>query len=217
RVHNAGVFRNSPLFEQLTGNPALLPPNQHLIGDAAYHLLTNLMKPFRDNGHLTPIQTRFNQVFSAQRSVIERAFVKWRRLKYLDMALADKIPEMVLTAYILHNFLLRRVEEHEYKEAAYEFKTNEDDEIDLTNLNVSGDANNNATLKREYITSLEAESLQIGQCRPFYLLSEEDVSSPGEDGKELDTFSALLSPESDVIKLGVYTVLSLLKSSQNIS
>ncbi|KAF2887760.1 hypothetical protein ILUMI_18414 [Ignelater luminosus] len=64
RVHDARVFQNSRLFEQLTGNPALLPPKQHLIGVAAYPL----MKPFREN-------------------VIERAFGllkgKWRRLKYL--------------------------------------------------------------------------------------------------------------------------------------
>ncbi|KAF2887759.1 hypothetical protein ILUMI_18413 [Ignelater luminosus] len=81
RVHDARVFQNSRLFEQLTGNPALLPPNQHLIGVAAYPL----MKPFRDNGHLTPRKTRFNQVLSAQRSVIERAFGLLK-----DMALADQ-------------------------------------------------------------------------------------------------------------------------------
>ncbi|KAF2887456.1 hypothetical protein ILUMI_18717 [Ignelater luminosus] len=126
RVHDARVFRNSPLFEQLTGNPALLPPNQHLIGDAAYPLLTILMKPFRNSDHLTPRQTRFNQVLSGQRSVIERAFGllkgKWRRLKYLDVALAAKIPEVVLAACILHNFLLRRVKKHEYGEDAYNSK-----------------------------------------------------------------------------------------------
>lgn len=74
RVHDARVFRNSPLYGQLIGNPPLLRPDQHLIGDAAYPLLLNLLKPFRDNGHLTQRQITFNQVLSSQRSVIERAF-----------------------------------------------------------------------------------------------------------------------------------------------
>lgn len=74
RVHDARVFRNSPLHDKLTGNNPLLPPRQHIIGDAAYPLLQNLFKPYRDNGHLTPRQIHFNETLSAQRSVIERAF-----------------------------------------------------------------------------------------------------------------------------------------------
>ncbi|KAI4455515.1 dde superfamily endonuclease [Holotrichia oblita] len=74
RMHDARVFRISPLYRQLIEDPRLLPPQQHILGDAAYPLLTNLLKPYRDNGHLTEQQTRFNQSLAAQRSAIERAF-----------------------------------------------------------------------------------------------------------------------------------------------
>lgn len=74
RIHDARVFRNSPLFQRLTDNPHLLLPNQHLLGDAAYPLMLNVMKPYRDNGHLTHRQRRFNQRLSSQRAVVEMAF-----------------------------------------------------------------------------------------------------------------------------------------------
>lgn len=74
RVHDARVLRNCPLYEGLMANPPLLPPGQHLVGDAAYSLLIDLIKPFRDNGHLNEAQSRFNRILSSERSVIERAF-----------------------------------------------------------------------------------------------------------------------------------------------
>ncbi|XP_025267840.1 protein ALP1-like [Camponotus floridanus] len=60
RVHDARVFRQSPLFALLTGNDPPIHENQHLLGDNAYPLLPFLMKPYRDNGHLTSEKTRFN-------------------------------------------------------------------------------------------------------------------------------------------------------------
>ncbi|KAJ8928483.1 hypothetical protein NQ314_018953 [Rhamnusium bicolor] len=93
-MHDVRVFRNSPGYQRLTGNPPLLPPNQHLIGDAAYPLMVNLIKPYRDNGHLNDRQRCLNQRLSSQRAAIEMAFGllkgKWRRLKYLDMLLDEK-------------------------------------------------------------------------------------------------------------------------------
>ncbi|XP_018398475.1 PREDICTED: putative nuclease HARBI1 [Cyphomyrmex costatus] len=91
RMHDARVFRNSPLFRKLTDqqNP-LLQRNQHLIGDCAYPLMVNLMTPFRDNGHLLPSQVCYNMKLSKIRSIIEQSFAflkgKFRRLKYLDIA-----------------------------------------------------------------------------------------------------------------------------------
>lgn len=74
RVHDARVFRNSPIYKKLTSNPPLLPAQQHILGDAAYSLLLCLLKPFKDNGHLSDIEIKFNQVMSGRRAMIERAF-----------------------------------------------------------------------------------------------------------------------------------------------
>ncbi|CAN8031843.1 unnamed protein product, partial [Ixodes persulcatus] len=63
------------------------------------------------NGRFTSQQVKFNNILSAARSVIERAFVrlkgKFRRLKFLDMGRDDLIPKMVCAACMLHNFILK--------------------------------------------------------------------------------------------------------------
>ncbi|XP_011068560.1 PREDICTED: uncharacterized protein LOC105154604 [Acromyrmex echinatior] len=53
RMHDARVFRQREIFQRLKHH--LLPPDRHIIGDAAYPLLVNLL-PYRDTGHLTRIQ-----------------------------------------------------------------------------------------------------------------------------------------------------------------
>ncbi|KAI4454265.1 hypothetical protein MML48_10g00001245 [Holotrichia oblita] len=111
RMHGARVFRLSPLYNRLTdvANP-LLPEEYHLIGDSAYPLLRNLMKPYQDNGHLTPAQIVFNTKLSSVRSTIERAFgllkVKFRRLKYLDVNTPNTAVQIIYAACIIHNFIL---------------------------------------------------------------------------------------------------------------
>lgn len=106
RVHEARVVRSSPIY----ANNPLLPENQHLLGDSAYPLLRNLLNPFRDNGHLTEEQLRYNLKLSVVRSVVERTFVrlkdKFRRLKYLDIADPDFGTEIIVAACVLHNFTI---------------------------------------------------------------------------------------------------------------
>lgn len=90
RSHDANVFRHSPVHGRIMNEEApLIPKKMHLIGDSAYPLLMNLMTPFRDNGHLTRSEIRYNVKLSSIRSIIERAFgllkCKFRRLKYLDI------------------------------------------------------------------------------------------------------------------------------------
>ncbi|XP_048750321.2 uncharacterized protein LOC125662190 [Ostrea edulis] len=70
KVHDARIFRNSPLF---VNGPALCRDG-HLLGDSAYPNLTWLLTPFRDNGHLTEAQIQFNYVHSSIRSNVERLF-----------------------------------------------------------------------------------------------------------------------------------------------
>ncbi|XP_046571001.1 putative nuclease HARBI1 [Haliotis rubra] len=117
-VHDARMFRNSPLALHLA-RPDVLPPNAHIIGDGAYPLQISLMTPFRDNGHLSDLQKKYNRIHSSARTVIERSFAllksKWRRLKYLDMDLMDKVPNVIVTACVLHNLIidLEQVEEND--------------------------------------------------------------------------------------------------------
>lgn len=107
-VHDARVFRNSPLFSY---GPNVCSPRRFIIGDAAYPLLQWLLVPYRDNGRLTPVQRNFNFVHSATRCIVERAFAllkgRFRRLKYLDMKHMEDICQVILTCCIFHNICLQ--------------------------------------------------------------------------------------------------------------
>lgn len=106
RMHDARVFRQSEIFRRLTNN--LLPSDHHIIGDAAYPLLVNLLTPYRDTGHLTRAQIIYNTKLSSIRSIIERTFgfikTKFRRLNYLDIADFDFGNKMIAASCVLHNF-----------------------------------------------------------------------------------------------------------------
>lgn len=111
RMHDARVFRNSDIYHRLTDNEnPLLPLDMHLIGDSAYPLMPSLMTPFRDNGHLDPLQINYNIRLSSIRSTVERAFGrlkgKFRRLKDLDICSAQMGNSMIAAACVLHNFII---------------------------------------------------------------------------------------------------------------
>ncbi|XP_033729019.1 putative nuclease HARBI1 [Pecten maximus] len=105
-VHDARVWRNCPLSQILPS----LPPNQQLLGHSAYPLSVNLLVPFRDNGHLSCIEKKYNKSHSSTRVDIERAFgllkCKFRRLQFLDMHLFNEIPNVIVACCVLHNFIL---------------------------------------------------------------------------------------------------------------
>lgn len=111
RVHDARVFRICPLYNILSGNNAPRHDSQHVLGDSACPLSPFLMKPYRDNGHLTVQQTTFNRKMSSVRSLIEQTFgklrCKFRRLKYLEMSKTTLIPLVVTAACVLHNFIIQ--------------------------------------------------------------------------------------------------------------
>ena len=68
-----------------------------------------MMTPFRDNGHLTAAQKKYNKYHSSIRIVTERAFRHitgcFRRLKYLDVEVTN-VPLIVMAVCILHNLCI---------------------------------------------------------------------------------------------------------------
>ena len=73
-------------------------------------ILRWLISPFRDNGHLTDDQKKFNKILSSLRQVVERSIglLKgcWRKLldtEHLDVIFATKV---IMAACVMHNFCL---------------------------------------------------------------------------------------------------------------
>ncbi|XP_067138064.1 putative nuclease HARBI1 [Centruroides vittatus] len=108
--HDCRVWSNSPLREALEKNHHMIPEGAHLLGDGAYPLSLNMMIPYKDNGLLTREEKLFNQILSSSRVVIEQAFGqlfgRFRRLNHLFMFRVDRIPQVIVTACILHNLCI---------------------------------------------------------------------------------------------------------------
>lgn len=76
RAHDAHVYRNSPLFNELANHlycgPVALEDSYHILGDQAYPVSKELLTPYkepRDGRGLTADQRRFNKHLSSKRQV----------------------------------------------------------------------------------------------------------------------------------------------------
>lgn len=117
-VNDLRVFRNSDIWHNIQRNSHFFFPNEEfIIGDKAYPVRKWCLAPYRDNGHLTQVQTNFNHILSRTRQTIERAFAllkgRFRRLKYLDMSRVDLIPATILACCVLHNICLQNIDDIE--------------------------------------------------------------------------------------------------------
>ncbi|KAK9752403.1 DDE superfamily endonuclease [Popillia japonica] len=60
-IHDATVRRRSEVWEYMTmDKETKFPRDTHIIGDKAYPCTPQLLTPYKDNGHLTVNQKRFN-------------------------------------------------------------------------------------------------------------------------------------------------------------
>lgn len=86
----------------------------HLIGDSAFTLSTHMMVPYKDHGHLTQQEIRFNTRLSQTRRIIENAFAwlkgRFRRLKRIECQKVERVSTIILTACVLHNLALQYAE-----------------------------------------------------------------------------------------------------------
>ncbi|XP_038047494.1 protein ALP1-like [Patiria miniata] len=105
-VHDARVFRNSPLYHDVEDGHKLAE-HQYLIGDTAYPLRSWLVTPFKDNGHLSQQQRRFNRMLSGKRQVVERAIGhlkgRFRRLRELMFHDISQICQFIMATCVMHN------------------------------------------------------------------------------------------------------------------
>jgi DDE superfamily endonuclease len=143
-VHDARVLRVSPLGQKLESSD-IGQPDFHILGDSAYPLLPQLLVPYRDNGHLTQTQHKYNTVHAAARAIIERTFArlkgKLRRLRGIDCTRVTNSLLIIDAAFALHNFMIVN-DNQEYDAAA-------DDIIQEDSDNQIGQTSNSAAVTRQ--------------------------------------------------------------------
>lgn len=123
REGDSTVFRDCALGKKLYGGTLNLPEPKHLpgmttrpqpfvmIGDEAFRLHTNLLRPFPAR-NLTPTRRVFNYRLSRARRSVECAFGvlanKWRIFHVPIQVEPNFIDLIIKTCCVLHNFVRRR-------------------------------------------------------------------------------------------------------------
>lgn len=122
RISDGGVFRKCSLFRAMASNklnfpeekplPGEITPMPHvIIGDAAFPLMKNILKPFPFR-NMSWDQRIFNYRLSRARRVVENAFGilanRFRILLHIINLHPDKVRQITLTCVALHNFLRKK-------------------------------------------------------------------------------------------------------------
>lgn len=115
-VHDARVFKSSPLFRSVTDKCG----NRYILADSAYPCLRNLLTPYRDNGNLNDMERNYNYILSHSRICIEHTFgilkQKCRQLYHLKLRNITTICHFVRTCCVLHNLSRGMDGEDDYEE-----------------------------------------------------------------------------------------------------
>lgn len=109
RVNDAAVFSKSAFNVALETNSLQVPERGVFLGDDAFPLRPNLLKPFSRCGPLTQTQQVFNYRLSRARRVVENTFgilvAKFRVFEKPIPLAIDTSKQVVKTCCALHNWL----------------------------------------------------------------------------------------------------------------
>lgn len=154
-LHDSRILRRSLIFRNATLHERrLFPNNKFIIGDSAYPTKNWLVTPFKDNGHLTEQQTRFNFIHSSTRMVVENAFGllkgRFRRLQFFtENRNLNLISNLIVSACVLHNMCIM---------AQDDYDVDSDDAILIETVaadnNTDIEFNQNATRRQTLINEL---------------------------------------------------------------
>ncbi|KAJ8312926.1 LOW QUALITY PROTEIN: hypothetical protein KUTeg_010299 [Tegillarca granosa] len=108
-VHDARVLRYSQFYDDAEQGKNVSRGN-YIFADAAYPLKRRIMTPYKDNGHLTPHQKKFNKSLSSGRQCVERAIAhlkgRFRRLQKVYCKQVQDICKLTIACCILHNLCI---------------------------------------------------------------------------------------------------------------
>lgn len=170
RISDGGVFKNTKFFKKMEKGEINLPEPQPVlgetpipyvfVGDDAFALHPNIMKPYSHNG-LSSKQIFFNSRLSSARVKVENAFgILAARFRIFNTTIAlapEKASKVVLSCCYLHNFIRK-----EMGSANSAIATTEDFEPNaLINLD--------PTLARN--SPVEAKQIRNSLCEALYVNS----------------------------------------------
>ncbi|XP_031329492.1 putative nuclease HARBI1 isoform X2 [Photinus pyralis] len=153
-VHDARVFSSSFIYPQLSE----LCQDGHLLGDSAYPCLDFCLTPYKDNGHLNRMQTRYNKVHSSLRIKVEHANgilkQRFRQLYHVKLRKIERVVALVKSCCVLHN--LCQIQDKllfDCEHNPLDITAIEDENVAVADTNMTFEARSGAA-KRNYIASV---------------------------------------------------------------
>lgn len=155
RHSDGGIFKNSTLYKALQEGILNIPPDEPLpkrkksvpyimLGDDAFALSKNLLKPFPRSRPLNIKQKVFNYRLSRARRVVENSFgILTSRFRIFRKPIGldvDNVDTVVLCACALHNYLNKNCQETI-------LNYNEDVPILMRDISLQGSNNTSATAR----------------------------------------------------------------------
>ncbi|CAH1982820.1 unnamed protein product [Acanthoscelides obtectus] len=122
RISDGGILRNSVLWKNICENKMNFPPPCPLpglnvdlsyvfLGDGAFALSENLMKPYPGDHKLNTPKRIFNETLSRSRVLSENTFgiltSRFRFFKKPIELMPEKVTQLTMTCVLLHNFLMK--------------------------------------------------------------------------------------------------------------
>lgn len=148
-VHDARIWRNSPIQQVLSNNPI----GALLLADEAYPLTPWVMKIYKNPQ--TEAEKKFNLLLKKERTLIERTFGQLKQrfpILYSKIRVSiERIPPLITACFVLHNV------------AKYlndpEFEVIEEDNISTDNHDnaIDGNLNRRGAIRRNRIANLIEE------------------------------------------------------------
>lgn len=121
-MHDARILKRSQLYKNmLETRNEMCPADTFIIGDSAYPSLDWLVVPFKDNGHLTEREKKFNFIHSSTRMIVENGFgalkTRFRRLMHFTEQIhVDLISNIVVSACVLHNICIIQKDDYPFED-----------------------------------------------------------------------------------------------------
>ena len=116
RVNDAHVFSKSTFYEALNRSRLNLPPEAVFVGDDAFPLRRDLLRPYSRSRQLSQTQKVFNYRLSRARRCVENAFgLLVARFRIFDKPIPVTVStteKIVRTCCTLHNLLLKTSPTH---------------------------------------------------------------------------------------------------------
>lgn len=114
-VHDQRVFKHSEVADFLNEREKF-PFDSVILGDAAYEIHECLLTPFRDDGHLSNEQKKYNYHHASARVAVERCIglLKGRMrslLHCLPMQRVDLMATYIVACCVIHNICTSKGEE----------------------------------------------------------------------------------------------------------